>query len=413
MFTPGQLLDSCCAALDLDSAAGVQLYRAPTLLAAAAPAGLGGLQAEVRSWAEMQGRNSDVPPVHLYAPPPAPFPLLPSAAAIIWDIGPGDLPALVSLLAWRYPAEHAVCLLAVDAAGVITQTIRSSLGAPQVLCDTPQATGNMLYLPPLPIAADRRSAEGLHWVVARLLGPGGCPWDVRQTHQSLRGALLEEAHEVLEALDAGDMYGLSEELGDLLISIFAHSEMARQAGAFNIADVLGQVTSKLIRRHPHVFGSLAVDGETQVLQNWEQIKAAELAEKGRSRPSALDGVPPALPALAAAQKLGKKAARSGFAWPDAEGAWAKLHEEINELASAANSGDAAHTAEELGDLLFITARLASYLGVDAEAALREANLKFRSRFTYIEQSATAEGRSLGDLSLDEMLARWNEAKYQS
>ena len=215
---------------------------------------------------------------------------------------------------------------------------------------------------------------------------------------------------MLEALDADDMHGLSEELGDLLIAIFAHSEMARQAGTFSVADVFGQVTAKLIRRHPHVFGDVAVDGEGEVLQNWDQIKAAELSEKGRSRPSALDGVPPALPALAAAQKLGKKASRTGFAWPDAASAWAKLHEELGELEAAVESGDLAHTAEELGDLLFIVARLASYLNLDAEAALREANAKFRRRFTFIEQSAAAEGRPLSALSLDEMLARWREAK---
>ncbi|MEI7645000.1 MAG: nucleoside triphosphate pyrophosphohydrolase [Chloroflexales bacterium] len=397
MPTPGQLLDACCAALKLDNAA-VQMFHAPALRSAAASlAGQGGPAAEVRSWAEVQGHNA-------YTPPPAPFPLLPSAPAIIWDVGADAPPGcLYALLAWRYPDEHPVTLLSLDAAGAVANTIQMPLG--DLASFTLHPSSFILYLPPLPITADRRSAEGLHWVVARLLAPGGCPWDVRQTHQSLRGALLEESYEVLEALDAGDMHGLSEELGDLLISIFAHSEMARQADTFSVADVFGQVTSKLIRRHPHVFGDLSVEGEGQVLQNWEQIKAAELAEKGRVRPSALDGVPPALPALATAQKLGKKAARTGFAWPDAAGAWAKLHEELGELEAAVDSGDAAHTAEELGDLLFIVARLASYLNVDAEAALREANAKFRRRFTFIEQ-----GRNLSDLSLEEMLALWNKSK---
>jgi tetrapyrrole methylase family protein/MazG family protein len=407
MLTPGQLLDACCAALNLGDPAAIQIHRASALLAAAASlAGQGGPGAEVRSWAETQGRSG------AYAPPPAPFPLLPGAPAIIWDVIPGDLAALAALLAWRYPADHPVTLLSLDDVGAATQITPLTL-ANLATFDILHFAFCILHLPPLPIAADRRGPEGLHWVVARLLAPGGCPWDVRQTHQSLRGALLEESYEVLEALDAGDMHGLSEELGDLLISIFAHSEMARQAGAFSAADVFDQVTSKLIRRHPHVFGDLAVAGEGQVLQNWEQIKAAELAEKGRSRPSALDGVPPALPALAVAQKLGKKAARSGFAWPDADGAWAKLREELGELEAAVNSGDVAHTAEELGDLLFIIARLASYLNVDAEVALREANAKFRRRFTFIERSAADEGRAMSDLSLDEMLAFWNEAKSQS
>jgi tetrapyrrole methylase family protein / MazG family protein len=403
MLTPGQLLDTCCAALGLDDIAGIQLHRAPALLAAsAALPGQGGPEAEVRSWAETQGCGA-------YAAPPAPFPLLPSAPAIIWDLAdvPADASAgrLYELLAWRYPTDHQITLLELDESGATAAIAQIQLAELANFILHPSSF--ILYLPALPIAADRRSAEGLHWVVARLLAPGGCPWDVKQTHQSLRGALLEEAYEVLESLDAGDMHGLSEELGDLLISIFSHSEMARQAGTFSIADVLGQVVGKLIRRHPHVFGDQMVDGAGQVAQNWEQIKAAELAEKGRSRPSALDGVPPALPALAAAQKLGKKAARTGFAWPDAAGAWAKLHEELGELEAAAHSGDPAHTAEELGDLLFIVARLGSYLGVDAEAALRETNLKFRRRFSFVEQ----HGR-LSDLSLDQMIALWNETKQQ-
>ncbi|MBX0328894.1 nucleoside triphosphate pyrophosphohydrolase [Oscillochloris sp. ZM17-4] len=399
ILTPGRILDACCTALDLEHGAAVQLHRAPALLAAAASLrGQGGPDAEVRSYAETQGLGA-------YAPPPAPFPLLPAAPAIIWDVG-ADAPAgrLYELLIWRYPQDHPVTLLALDESGAATHITRLAL-ADLATLNTQHSPLNTLHLPSLVIAADLRGPEGLHWVVARLLAPGGCPWDVRQTHQSLRGALLEEAYEVLEALDADDAHGLSEELGDLLISIFAHSEMARQAGAFSVADVFGQVAGKLIRRHPHVFGDVAVEGVAQVHQSWEQIKAAELAEKGRSRPSALDGVPPALPALAVAQKLGKKAARAGFAWPDADGAWAKLREELAELEAAVDSGDAAHTAEELGDLLLITARLASYLGVDAEAALREANAKFRRRFTSIER-----GRNLSDLSLDEMIALWEEAK---
>ncbi|NNJ11882.1 nucleoside triphosphate pyrophosphohydrolase [Chloroflexales bacterium ZM16-3] len=400
MITPGRILDACCAALDLDGVAAVQLFHAPSLLAAAASlAGQGGPESEVRSWAETQG-------IGAYAPPPAPFPLLPTAPAIIWGIGTDAPPGrLYELLLWRYPADHQLTLLALDESDAATHITQITLA--DLATFTIHHSPFTIHLPALPIRADLRGPEGLHWVVARLLAPGGCPWDVRQTHQALRGALLEEAHEVLEALDAGDTHGLSEELGDLLISIFAHSEMARQAGSFSIADVFGQVAGKLIRRHPHVFGGAAVDGEAQVHQSWEQIKAAELAEKGRSRPSALDGVPPALPALAAAQKLGKKAARTGFAWPDAASAWAKLREELGELEEAVDSGDATHTAEELGDLLFITARLASYLGVDAEAALREANAKFRRRFTHIEQ-----GRNLSDLSLEEMIALWREAKQE-
>ncbi|NTU83818.1 MAG: nucleoside triphosphate pyrophosphohydrolase [Chloroflexales bacterium] len=246
--------------------------------------------------------------------------------------------------------------------------------------------------------------------MARLLGPGGCPWDVRQTHQSLRGALLEEAYEALEALDAGDMPALSEELGDILITIFAHSEMARQAGHFDLGDVFAQVVGKLIGRHPHVFGDVTVDGEGQVLRNWEQIKAAELAAKGRSRASALDGVPPGMPALVTAQKLGKKAARAGFNWAELPQVWAKLREELDELDEAAAAGDPAHAAEELGDALFVLTRLADWLHLDAEMALRDANQKFRRRFTHVESAAAAQGRALKELSLDELLALWGAAK---
>jgi tetrapyrrole methylase family protein/MazG family protein len=276
-----------------------------------------------------------------------------------------------------------------------------------------QAVYCMLHLPALPIASALRGPDGLAWVVARLLGPGGCPWDVRQSHRSLRSALLEEAHEVLEALDAGDMAALSEELGDLLLSVVVHSEMARQAGHFALEDVLEQIAAKLVRRHPHVFGDLAVDGEGAVLANWEQIKAAELAAKGKARESVLDGVPPSLPALAAAQKLGKKAARAGFNWRQMDEIWMKLREELDELAEAAAEGDRAHAGEELGDLLFVLTRLADWLGLDAETALREANGKFRRRFTGLEALAAAEGSSLKELTLEQLAPLWDQVKRGS
>jgi tetrapyrrole methylase family protein/MazG family protein len=274
----------------------------------------------------------------------------------------------------------------------------------------PVAAAYLIAVPALPAAADQRGLEGLHWVVTRLLGPGGCPWDVRQTHQSLRTALLEETHEVLEAIDSGDMLALAEELGDLLISIVGHSEMARQAGHFRLEDVLELVTSKLIGRHPHVFGDLSVDGEGQVLHNWEQIKAAELAAKGKARASALDGIPPTLPALAAAQKLGKKAARTGFNWQSVDQVWNKVAEELSELRSAATANDRAAIAEEFGDLLFVLGRLAAWLEIDAETALREANAKFRRRFTAVEQLAAERGLALNELDGLTLLKLWNTIK---
>lgn len=401
MISPGRLLDATIAVLGADTLDSVQLHEAARLLAGSAwPAGMPRPgEHQVRSWRETQGLGP-------YTPPLEPYPLLPTQPALLWWRDPPDLAALAALLSLRYPSAHPLRLLSFDEAGATIADRALSLAE---LADaaSPQAASCVLHLPALAPAADLRGPDGLRWVVARLLGPGGCPWDVRQTHQSLRGALLEEAHEALEALDAGDMAGLSEELGDLLIAIFAHSEMARQGGGFNLELVFEQVTAKLIRRHPHVFGELTVSGEGEVLGNWEQIKARELAAKGRSRPSALDGVPAGLPALAAAQKVGTKAARAGFNWGDLAGVWAKLDEELAELRAAAGTPAA---AEELGDILFVLTRLADWLGLDAEAALREAMAKFRRRFTTMEGLVAERGIDMRALDISALLALWGEAK---
>jgi tetrapyrrole methylase family protein/MazG family protein len=411
------LLD-LAALFEVDITKNAQLWEAEALLAAAWPAGMpaAGAQTDtaVRSYAETQGLGP-------YAPPAAPFPLAATTPAIIWwDAGAPELaPHLVTLLRQRYPATHTLQLASLEATGAALTATELSLNelaalSPQPSALSPQPSSLILHpsffvlaLPALAAGADRRTPEALAWVMARLLGPGGCPWDVRQTHRSLRGALLEEVYEVLEALDAGDMPALSEELGDIMIAVFGHSEMARQAGHFDLGDVFAGITGKLIGRHPHVFGDLTVSGEGQVLQNWEQIKAAELAAKGRSRTSALDGVPPALPALAAAQELGKKAARAGFNWSDQAGVWAKLREELDELAVATTP---AELAEELGDTLFVLTRLADWMHVDAEMALRDANAKFRRRFAHLEATATAQGRPLASMDLATLLALWREAK---
>lgn len=407
MVTPGRLLERAAELFGLELGGGVQLWKAGALLAAARPAGLPAPDGpvSVASYAETQGLGP-------YSPPPAPFPLAPAAPAIIHGPPDADWPAVAALLATRYPADHLVRFAALDAAGSPVQTAHGSL----VRLPALYALGSTLFvyfLPALPVAEDLRGIEGLRWVMARLLGPGGCPWDVRQTHQSLRAALLEECYEVLEALDADDMPALGEELGDLLIAVLAHSEMARQAGAFALEDVLAQVTARLIGRHPHVFGALVVEGEGAVLRNWEQLKAAELAAKGRARASALDGIPPALPALATAQKLTRKASRAGFAWAEVGQVWAKLREELDELAEAAAGPDRDHTREELGDVLFVLAELARWLDLDAETALREANAKFRRRFAQVEAAAAERGHVLHELSLDALLALWGEAKRRT
>jgi tetrapyrrole methylase family protein / MazG family protein len=394
---------------DLDPTVGVQVVPAQRLLEQAAF-----LAGAPREWPKEADRPySELQNFGPYQPPLLPYPIQPSGHVLIWGAAEQfDLPQLRELLLQRYPPVHPI-QLAVFTNNNIAYEHTTSLAAlanvesSQFSVLSAQAA---LHLPPLPIAADLRSLDGLTWVVARLYGPAGCPWDRQQTHQSLRGALLEEAYEVLEALDNNDMPGLREELGDLLLSVVAQSEMARQSGQFDLGAVLEGVSSKLINRHPHVFGELAVSGTGEVLHNWEQIKAQELAAKGRSRASALDGIPAGLPALAAAEKLAKKASRAGFSWPDSAGAWAKLEEELAELRAAVPAANPAHIAEEFGDLLFTLVVLARWLHIDPEIALREANAKFRRRFVAVEQAAAAQGVRLNELSLEHMLALWQAAK---
>ncbi len=403
MLTSGQILDHAVELFGIDITIGVQLHPIAHLLDAAPTPGIPAEgAAEVASWAVTQGGGP-------YTPPTVPFPLRPTVPAILTAATAPDLNALAERLRLRYPAEHQLRMAALDANGalVFTQELGLAELAAAVL---PAADAFLICVPALAPAADQRGLEGLHWVVTRLLGPGGCPWDVRQTQQSLRAALLEETHEVLEAIDTGDQHALAEELGDLLISIVAHSEMARQAGDFRLEDVLELVTSKLIGRHPHVFADLTIDGEGQVLHNWEQIKAAELAAKGKTRASALDGIPPTLPALATAQKLGKKAARIGFNWRSVDQVWNKVAEELGELRSAAAANDRAGVAEEFGDLLFVLGRLAAWLEIDAETALREANAKFRRRFMAVEQLAAERGLKISELDGMTLATLWNEIK---
>lgn len=403
-LSSGRLLDAALHALRLDGPSSLQVWQVEALLAAARPAGLPDPQdaAAVRPYAAIQGFGA-------YTPPSAPFPLAPTAPALLVGPADADWTAVVRLLLTRYPGSHPVHLARLDADGAPLGVSEHPLAA-LTAWRAEAAPIHGWYVPALPVADDLRSAEGLRWIVTRLLGPGGCPWDVQQTPRSLRAALLEETYEALEALDTGDTDALREELGDLLLAIFVQSEMARQAGHFALEDVFEQVSRKLIRRHPHVFGSLSVAGESEVLRNWEQIKAAERASKGQAPAGVLDGVPLALPALAAAQKLGKKAARAGFNWDNVAQVWAKLREELDELAEAAASGDAAHMSEELGDALFVLTRLADWLGIDAEAALREANARFRRRFAAVEAAAAQQGRSLAMLSLEDLLALWKAAK---
>jgi tetrapyrrole methylase family protein/MazG family protein len=261
-----------------------------------------------------------------------------------------------------------------------------------------------LYVPPLGAGT---SLEAFQEVIAALRAPDGCPWDREQTHSSLRPHLLEETYEVLAALDASDPAGLSEELGDLLLQIVLHAQIASEAGEFKMAEVIRGIHAKIVRRHPHVFGDLILRDAEGVLQNWERLKAAERQAKGKAEAGLLDSVALALPALVQAQTYQQRAGRVGFDWRDIQGVLSKLEEELEEVRTAKD--DAARAAE-IGDLLFSVVNLARWSHVDAESALREANTRFRQRFSFIEKSAREEGRVLQELTLEEMDAYWDKAK---
>lgn len=243
-------------------------------------------------------------------------------------------------------------------------------------------------------------------VMHRLRSPGGCPWDIVQTHESLRINIIEEVYEVIEAIDLKNSQLLCEELGDLLLQIVFHARMAEETGAFGMQDVIDGITEKLIRRHPHIFGDVKVADAGEVLVNWEAIKKQEKPE----RTSALDGVPKGLPALMTAEKLQKKAAKVGFDWDDVGPVWDKCREELEELLAAVKENDATHIEEELGDLLFAVVNLARFLKVEPELALMGTNRKFTRRFEYVEAQVKKSGRDWDAYSLSELDNWWNEAK---
>ncbi len=252
-------------------------------------------------------------------------------------------------------------------------------------------------------------------VMARLRDPEkGCPWDVEQTFATIAPYTIEEAYEVADAIQHGDMEALCEELGDLLLQVAFHSRMAEEDGAFDFDTVAAGIADKMIRRHPYVFGGETIDSVAAQKTAWEDLKKAERQAKAEAQgrtPSVLDGVPIALPGLTRAEKLCKRAARVGFDWPDAGAVFAKLDEELNELRHEVDNGGAATRIEdEMGDLLFSVANLARHLGIDPEAAIRGTNAKFERRFQHIETRLRAGGRTPEDASLDEMDSLWNEAK---
>jgi MazG family protein len=255
---------------------------------------------------------------------------------------------------------------------------------------------------------------------ARLRAPSGCPWDVEQTHLTLRTYLIEEAYEVLEALESGDDAKFAEELGDLLLQVVFHAQIATEEKRFTAADVVREIHQKMVRRHPHVFGEKRAKDATEVLKNWEQIKAEERraqkqqgtgpSETSHAPASLLDGIPHTLPAVMQGFQLTRRASRIGFDWDDVEGVIAKLQEELSELGAARTARSSEQIEDELGDVLFAAVNLARFLKVDPEIALKRTNAKFTSRFKEMERLARASGRALADVPRSEMELLWERAK---
>ncbi|GBD26164.1 Nucleoside triphosphate pyrophosphohydrolase/pyrophosphatase MazG [bacterium HR30] len=246
-------------------------------------------------------------------------------------------------------------------------------------------------------------------IMERLRAPGGCPWDRAQTHQSIKAYLIEEAYEVAEAIDEGNADELRKELGDVLLQVVFHAQMAREAGTFTLEDVIAHINEKMVRRHPHVFGSATADTPDEVLRNWARIKAEERKAEASDR-SVLAGVPRALPALQRAHRLGEKAAHVGFDWADARAVLSKVHEELSELEAALHSESHDRAAQELGDLLFALASLARHLRLHAEDVLQRASDRFIARFRCVEEMLAARGIDAHTASPELWDQLWEEAK---
>lgn len=264
-----------------------------------------------------------------------------------------------------------------------------------------------VYVPARAVKAERFDLTPIIDVMARLRSPGGCIWDIEQTHDSLRRYFVEEVYEVLEAIDLGESDKLCEELGDVLLQIVFHARVAEECGEFSMQDVIDGVTEKMVRRHPHVFGDITVRDAGDVVLNWEQIKKQE---KGNERTSVLDGIPQDLPSLMKAYKLQAKAAKVGFDWDNIAPVWEKIEEEVTELKEAMQAGNAEAMEGELGDLLFAVVNLARFLKIDAEVALNVTNNKFKRRFAHIEARVQEKGLKWEQFTLAELDKLWDEAK---
>jgi len=309
----------------------------------------------------------------------------------------------VALMQHLYPPDHPVVSIAND------MTVGTADAG--ILAAGPH------LVPALTGVANVAGAFGLPWLVDRLRQPDGCPWDREQDHLTLRPFLLEETYEVYDALEGGSTSKLAEELGDLLLQIVLHAQYAAEAGVFDLADVQAAITSKIIRRHPHVFGDVQAHTAGEVMRNWEQLKAAERADTGAearthddpAMPAAFAGLSRSLPALAYADEMQGRAASLGYDWPDLEGVIDKIAEEASELLAA---DDDQERREEYGDLLFVMVNLGRKLGIDPEAALRSASRKFAARFARVERLADEQGLQLRALGLDALDELWQQVKRE-
>ncbi|MCT6902452.1 MAG: nucleoside triphosphate pyrophosphohydrolase [Lactobacillus sp.] len=265
-----------------------------------------------------------------------------------------------------------------------------------------------VYVPPVKSQEESlRDWTTFRQIIATLRGPNGCPWDQKQTHESLKKYLLEEAHEYLAAVDAEDDFAMIEELGDVLLQVFLHAQIGEDQGYFTLEDVLASISKKMIRRHPHVFGDVAVEDADDVVANWEAIKAEE---KETSDKPLLDEEYRASSALQTAYNYQKRAAKVGFDWPDVEGAWDKFTEEWQEFRHEVTKGSNASRLDEFGDVLFTLVNLARFYKLSPEEAMLHANEKFARRFGYVEQQVKASGKPFSDFTLEQLDAFWNEAK---
>ena len=300
-----------------------------------------------------------------------------------------------AVLAALYPADHEVFELPARTGHRLGEVDDAGLAAVAWL------------VPPLDSVENLASPHGMAAISSRLRAPDGCPWDRRQTHLTLRPYLLEEAYETIDAIEHGTPADLAEELGDLLLQVILHAQFAAEAGAFDLTDVYRAIGAKIVRRHPHVFGGLEVDGVEQVLANWETIKADERAERGKESEGPFAGVARALPALAGSREIQERASALGWDWDDIAGVWDKVAEEVAELRSAASDDDRLH---ELGDVLFAIVNLARWMKLDPEEALRSANHRWLGRYRRVEALAARRGVDLDALSLAEKDLLWDEVK---